>query len=71
MNNVLAGRIKEYKLKYLLRYFKKKYYNNVLDWLVRDHGSLDLEWLRDLPSEKAKYDTSNFLFYKTWTVSFI
>ncbi|KAL1823815.1 hypothetical protein ACET3Z_010593 [Daucus carota] len=25
-----------------------------LDRLVRDHGSVDLEWLRDIPPDKAK-----------------
>ncbi|XP_042462982.1 DNA glycosylase/AP lyase ROS1-like [Zingiber officinale] len=37
MNNVLAGRIKDF-----------------LNRLVTDHGSLDLEWLRDVPPEKTK-----------------
>ncbi|KAF8039695.1 hypothetical protein BT93_B2032 [Corymbia citriodora subsp. variegata] len=37
MNNVLAGRIKDF-----------------LNRLVREHGSVDLEWLRDVPSDKAK-----------------
>ncbi|KAL6507856.1 hypothetical protein OROGR_024051 [Orobanche gracilis] len=37
MNNVLAGRIKDF-----------------LTRLVRDHGSIDLEWLRDVPPDKAK-----------------
>jgi len=25
-----------------------------LDRLVNDHGSIDLEWLRDVPPDKAK-----------------
>lgn len=25
-----------------------------LNRLVRDHGSIDLEWLRDVPPDKAK-----------------
>lgn len=25
-----------------------------LNRLVRDHGSVDLEWLRDVPPDKAK-----------------
>ncbi|KAL3754097.1 hypothetical protein ACJRO7_001359 [Eucalyptus globulus] len=37
MNNVLAGRIKDF-----------------LNRLVREHGSVDLEWLRDVPPDKAK-----------------
>ncbi|KAL0449075.1 UNVERIFIED_CONTAM: DNA glycosylase/AP lyase ROS1 [Sesamum latifolium] len=37
MNNILAGRIKDF-----------------LDRIVRDHGSIDLEWLRDVPPDKAK-----------------
>ncbi|KAJ6816423.1 protein ROS1-like isoform X2 [Iris pallida] len=37
MNNVLAGRIKDF-----------------LNRLVEDHGSIDLEWLRDVPPDKAK-----------------
>ncbi|WOL03468.1 transcriptional activator DEMETER-like [Canna indica] len=37
MNNVLAGRIKDF-----------------LNRLVRDHGSLNLEWLRDVPPDKGK-----------------
>ncbi|CAA3014678.1 ROS1-like isoform X1 [Olea europaea subsp. europaea] len=37
MNNVLAGRIKDF-----------------LNRVVRDHGSIDLEWLRDIPPDKAK-----------------
>ncbi|EHA8587928.1 protein ROS1A [Cocos nucifera] len=37
MNNVLAGRIKDF-----------------LNRLVKDHGSIDLEWLRDIPPDKAK-----------------
>ncbi|XP_077239673.1 DNA glycosylase/AP lyase ROS1-like [Tasmannia lanceolata] len=37
MNNVLAGRIKDF-----------------LNRLEREHGSLDLEWLRDVPHDKAK-----------------
>lgn len=28
-----------------------------LNRLVTDHGSIDLEWLRDVPPDKAKYDT--------------
>ncbi|KAF5953974.1 hypothetical protein HYC85_006830 [Camellia sinensis] len=38
MNNVLAGRIKDF-----------------LNRMVREHGSIDLEWLRDVPPDKAKY----------------
>ncbi|KAI6697914.1 hypothetical protein NL676_018033 [Syzygium grande] len=37
MNNVLAGRIKDF-----------------LNRLAREHGSVDLEWLRDVPPDKAK-----------------
>ncbi|KAL3828539.1 hypothetical protein ACJIZ3_017341 [Penstemon smallii] len=37
MNNILAGRIKDF-----------------LDRMVKDHGSIDLEWLRDVPPDKAK-----------------
>ncbi|KAI3442868.1 ENDO3c domain-containing protein [Psidium guajava] len=37
MNNVLAGRIKDF-----------------LNRLTREHGSVDLEWLRDVPPDKAK-----------------
>ncbi|XP_011088844.1 protein ROS1 isoform X2 [Sesamum indicum] len=37
MNNILAGRIKDF-----------------LDRMVRDHGSIDLEWLRDVPPDRAK-----------------
>ncbi|XP_029117754.1 protein ROS1A isoform X3 [Elaeis guineensis] len=37
MNNVLAGRIKDF-----------------LNRLVKEHGSIDLEWLRDIPPDKAK-----------------
>uniref|UniRef100_A0A7N0U9Z3 HhH-GPD domain-containing protein n=1 Tax=Kalanchoe fedtschenkoi TaxID=63787 RepID=A0A7N0U9Z3_KALFE len=37
MNNVLAGRIKDF-----------------LNRLVNEHGSIDLEWLRDVPPDKAK-----------------
>ncbi|KAF8403219.1 hypothetical protein HHK36_011318 [Tetracentron sinense] len=37
MNNVLAGRIKDF-----------------LNRLVKEHGGIDLEWLRDVPPEKAK-----------------
>ncbi|XP_052174810.1 protein ROS1A-like [Diospyros lotus] len=37
MNNVLAGRIKDF-----------------LNRLVREHGSIDLEWLRDVPPDEAK-----------------
>ncbi|XP_048141992.1 transcriptional activator DEMETER isoform X2 [Rhodamnia argentea] len=37
MNNVLAGRIKDF-----------------LNRLMREHGSVDLEWLRDVPPDKAK-----------------
>ncbi|KAJ0972697.1 hypothetical protein J5N97_020656 [Dioscorea zingiberensis] len=37
MNNVLAGRIKEF-----------------LNRLVGDHGSIDLEWLRDVEPDEAK-----------------
>nr|XP_029117945.1 protein ROS1A isoform X2 [Elaeis guineensis] len=37
MNNVLAGRIKDF-----------------LNRLVKDHESIDLEWLRDIPPDKAK-----------------
>ncbi|XP_028060397.1 protein ROS1A isoform X1 [Camellia sinensis] len=37
MNNVLAGRIKDF-----------------LNRMVREHGSIDLEWLRDVPPDKAK-----------------
>ncbi|GFQ02925.1 demeter-like protein 3 [Phtheirospermum japonicum] len=25
-----------------------------LEWIVRDHGSIDLEWLRDVPPQEAK-----------------
>ncbi|KAL2536159.1 protein ROS1-like [Forsythia ovata] len=37
MNNILAGRIKDF-----------------LDRIVKDHGSIDLEWLRNVPPDKAK-----------------
>ncbi|CAA2995019.1 demeter-like 1 [Olea europaea subsp. europaea] len=37
MNNILAGRIKDF-----------------LDRIVKDHGSIDLEWLRNVPPEKAR-----------------
>lgn len=37
MNNILAGRIKDF-----------------LDRLIEDHGTIDLEWLRDVPPDKAK-----------------
>ncbi|KAG8387537.1 hypothetical protein BUALT_Bualt02G0031400 [Buddleja alternifolia] len=37
MNNILAGRIKDF-----------------LNRIVRDHGNIDLEWLRDVPPDKAK-----------------
>ncbi|CAM8916905.1 unnamed protein product [Rhodiola kirilowii] len=37
MNNVLAGRIKDF-----------------LNRLVNEHGSIDLEWLRDVPPDQAK-----------------
>ncbi|XP_073066355.1 protein ROS1A-like [Primulina eburnea] len=37
MNNILAGRIKDF-----------------LDRMIEDHGTIDLEWLRDVPPDKAK-----------------
>ncbi|XP_073149612.1 DNA glycosylase/AP lyase ROS1-like [Henckelia pumila] len=37
MNNILAGRIKDF-----------------LDRMIEDHGAIDLEWLRDVPPDKAK-----------------
>ncbi|PON56099.1 DNA-3-methyladenine glycosylase I [Parasponia andersonii] len=41
MNNKLAERI-------------KKFTQDFLNRLVRDHGSTDLEWLRDVPPDQAK-----------------
>ena len=35
-----------------------------LDRLMKDHGSIDLEWLRDVPPDKAKYGIF-FFFYQT------
>lgn len=29
-------------------------FQGFLNRLVREHGSIDLEWLRDVPSDKAK-----------------
>lgn len=50
---------KEYHQLYF--YFKPCYqliwwhlFQELLNRLMQDHGSMDLEWLRDVPPEKAK-----------------
>ncbi|XP_051131165.1 DNA glycosylase/AP lyase ROS1-like [Andrographis paniculata] len=48
--NVLAQAIKERGMNNILAGRIKDFLNR----LVRDHGSIDLEWLRDVPPDKAK-----------------
>ncbi|XP_057989278.1 transcriptional activator DEMETER isoform X2 [Hevea brasiliensis] len=48
--NEISGAIKERGMNNLLAERIKEF----LDRLVREHGSVDLEWLRDVPPDKAK-----------------
>ncbi|KAL3642660.1 hypothetical protein CASFOL_013475 [Castilleja foliolosa] len=48
--NILAQTIKERGMNNMLAERIKEFLNR----LVRDHGSIDLEWLRDVPPDKAK-----------------
>lgn len=63
MNNMLAARIKVYFYFSNLLLSRKSHYQtdhilklmqDFLNRIVRDHGSIDLEWLRDVPPDKAK-----------------
>ncbi|KAH9601925.1 hypothetical protein KSS87_014754 [Heliosperma pusillum] len=48
--NVIADTIKERGMNNVLAVRIK----DLLDRLVKDHGSIDMEWLRDIPPDKAK-----------------
>lgn len=58
MNNVLAKKIKvgNCRLSPYKQFLQSNYVlQEFLDRVVEDHGSLDLEWLRDVPPQDTKY----------------
>lgn len=71
MNNQLADRIKVLTITYFNLTTTWSFYSSFvstiyslqrfLNRLVTDHGSIDLEWLRNVPPPKAKY-VSYFLY---------